>query len=97
VERRHAPTRNGESLRYQQELIALPYPPLTRGKMMEEYTTEEEIKKLTDIAYLMEQAYKNNRDRKSAVNQVMNQHKNADNFVLVAMWQAIDAYVDLNT
>ena len=56
---------------------------------MKDYT---EIEKL---AYAMEKAYRFRGNLHFACNAVKEEHPDADNEILAAMWHAIDAYVDI--
>lgn len=49
-----------------------------------------------DIAYAMQDAYKANTNRENACIDVLHKFADADVNQLHAMWDAIDAYVDMN-
>ncbi len=60
------------------------------------------VDEITKLAYLMEEAYRETDNKKQAINYLLN-HEKAKKLIdtvsvatLEAMWQAIDAYVDVN-
>ncbi len=55
---------------------------------------DEEL--LEKIAYSMQRAYSINNNRDNAVVDVAHEFTDADIWMLRAMWQAIDAYYDMN-
>jgi len=49
-----------------------------------------------EIAYSMVEAYENNTNMQGDIKEVLEKFPHADRSILTAMWQAIDAYVDIN-
>ena len=56
--------------------------------------TDDEIQE--KVAYAMQEAYKNNRNRENACIDVSTKYPNFSFSTLRAMWDAVDAYVDIN-
>ena len=54
---------------------------------------DEELEK---AAYAMQDAYLNNNNRENACIDVRQKHPDADQDILRGMWQAIDAFYDMN-
>ncbi len=52
-------------------------------------------KTLEEIAYDMQEAYKQTKGREQACLLVLNKHPDSPIEIRHAMWQAIDAYVDM--
>ena len=57
---------------------------------------ELEADQMADAAYKMQEAYRNTRNRRLAVEEVRVSTK-LDEMTLHAMWEAINSYVDINT
>ena len=55
-----------------------------------------DMKKYDGIAYCMEESYRNTQVQRQAIDLVKKKFPEADSDILLAMWSAIDAYIDIN-
>lgn len=53
-------------------------------------------KELEETAYSMQKAYNKNNNRENACIEVNHEHPNVSWEIIRAMWQAIDAFYDMN-
>jgi len=51
---------------------------------------------MTKLAYEMERAYRENKTQGQAIEDVILKHPTTTSEILLAMWLAIDAWVDMN-